>query len=147
MKLEVTLRIVLEKPPPAVDFGLQSGKGKDYQTIQKQRSKGNDLSFDCQVTVQNNRADGLPNFLGPLAQGPVTGRFVYIDVGQYAGQTDTCWSRRIKIPLSGLDWELIKQASRESGAVLEARLAGTGRDGGPVCGTVRPTPGWKLFKS
>ena len=36
---EVRLRIVLVDPPPGVDFGVQEGKGNDYTTIQKQRSK------------------------------------------------------------------------------------------------------------
>ena len=142
MELELKLRIVLEKPPPGVDFGLQLGSGNDYKTIQKQRSKGKDLAFDCRVTVRNNRPDGLPNFLGPLTQGPPTARFIYIDVGQYAGQKNTCWSRRIKVPLSAITWKMIDQAN----STLEARLPGTGKDGGPTCGTVRPAHGWKLIR-
>ena len=57
MELELKLRIVLEEPPPAVDFGLQVGKGTDYQTTQEQRSRGKSLSFNGIVTVKNNRAD------------------------------------------------------------------------------------------
>jgi hypothetical protein len=145
MELELKLRIILEEPPHGVDFGLQMGKGTDYQTIQKQqRSKVKNLSFNGNVTVKNNRPDGLPNFLGPLAQGPPSGRFVYIDIGQCAGQTNTCWSRRMKIPLTGIDWETIEEAG--SGVVFEARVPGTGRDGGPTCGTVRPELGWKVIR-
>ena len=146
MELELKLRIVLEGPPPGVDFGLQSGKGNDYQTIQKQRSRGKDLSFDGSVTVKDNRADGLPNFLGPLAQGPPTARFIYVDVGQYAGQKDTGWARRMKIPLTTLGWEMIKQTAKDPNTIVEARIDGTGRDGGPSCGTVRPAHGWKIEK-
>ena len=146
MELELKLRIVLEAAPPDVDFGLQLGKGTDYQTVEKQRSSGKDLSFNCIVTVKSNRTDGLPGFLGPLAQGPPTARFIYVDVGQYAGQTDTCWSRRMKIPLAEIDWEMIKQVAKDPRVVLEARLPGTGRDGGPACGTVRPVHGWKLVR-
>ena len=36
---EVRLRIVLVDPPAGVDFGIQEGKGTDYTTIHKQRSK------------------------------------------------------------------------------------------------------------
>jgi hypothetical protein len=147
MELELKLRIVLEGPPPGVDFGLQKGKGNAYQTIQKQRSKGNDLFFDCSVTVKDNRSDGLPNFLGPLAQGPSTARFIYVDVGQYAGQKETGWSRRMKIPLTGINWDTIKQAAQDASVFLEARLTGTGRDGGPACGTVRPAQGWQIEKN
>ena len=102
METELLLRIVLVAPPAGVDFGLQDGKGSDYETIQKQQSKGDDISLDCTVTVKNNRADGLPNFLGPLTQGPATGRFIYIDIGKLAGQSDSCWERRIKVPLDGI---------------------------------------------
>ena len=146
MELEVKFRIVLEVPPPDVDFGLQLGKGTEYETVQKQRSAGKDLSFDGRLTAKNNRADGLPNFLGPLAQGPPTARFIYVDVGQYAGQKESCWSRRMKIPLAGIDWEMLESAAKDERVVLEARLHGTGRDGGPACGTVRPAAGWKLVR-
>lgn len=60
---QVQLRIVLVAPPPGVDFGLQEGKGNEYTTIQKQRSKGNYLIFTFSITVKDNRSDGLPNFL------------------------------------------------------------------------------------
>ena len=153
MELELKLRIVLEGPPTGIDFGLQSGKGADYQTIEKQRSNGKDLSFNGSVTVKDNRTDGLPNFLGPLAQGPPTARFVYIDVGQYAGQTETGWSRRMKIPLAGIDWAMIEKAANDPKVLAEVRLTATGRDGGPACGTVRPSQrgqgqqGWKLVRA
>jgi len=60
METELRLRIVLVAPPAGVDFGLQDGKGSDYRTIQKQRSRGADLSFDCTVTV--SASDPVPIF-------------------------------------------------------------------------------------
>jgi hypothetical protein len=141
---EVRLRIVLVAPPAGVDFGIQEGKGSEYRTIHKQRTKDADLTFEFAVTVKDNRDDELPNFLGPLAQGPATGRFIYIDVGKYAGQIDSCWERRIKVPLGGITWDMIEMASTK--LVLEARLPGTGKDGGPSCATVKPTEGWKVCK-
>jgi hypothetical protein len=144
VEVELRLRIVLVKPPAGVDFGLQLGKGADYETIQKQRSDGDDLSFDGSVKVQDNGKDGLPNFLGPLTQGPPAARFLYIDIGRLAGQTDCLWERRIKVPLGGITWELIRRVPADSNAVLEARLPGTGKDGGPSCATVRPVSGWKV---
>ena len=53
MEVKVPLRIVLEGPPAGVDFGLQDGNGRSYETIQKQTSKGKDLGFDCTVTVKD----------------------------------------------------------------------------------------------
>ena len=133
---ELRLRIVLEGAPAGVDFGVQKGKGNDYKTVQTQTSTGKDLIFSLTVEVKDR--SGTPNILGPFAQGPPTGRFLYIDIGQYAGQKDSPWSRRLKIPLSGITWSLIDKAS-----LLEARVRGTGKDGGPTCGTVRPFEGWK----
>jgi uncharacterized protein DUF5990 len=143
MDHEPRLRIILEKPPAGVDFGLQSGRGNDYQTLQTQRSKGKDLSFEFTVRAKPGK-DSAPNFLGPLVQGPTGERFVYIDIGTYAGQKETCWSRRLKIPLRGITWDMIDRVSANAGLLLETRIPGTGQDGSPACAMVKPFPGWKL---
>ncbi len=144
MERELTLRIVLEKPPADVDFGLQKGRGSSYETIQKQRSKAKDLYFEFTVGVKASRKNAMPTFLGPLVQGPPGQRFIYIDIGTYAGQTDSCWSRRLKIPLSGITWKMIDRLLADSESVLETRVPGTGKDGGPTCATVKPFEGWRL---
>jgi hypothetical protein len=140
MERELKLRIVLVEPPSGVDFGLQKGHGNNYETVEKQRSKSGDLSFEFSVRIDEG-ANGQPNFLGPFTQGPAAVRFVYLDIGTYAGQTDTPWSRRLKIPLTGITWDLIDQAK-----VLEARVPGTGRDGGPTCASVKNFEGWKAAR-
>jgi len=144
MERELTLRIILEKPPADVDFGLQKGRGSDYETVQKQRSKSKDLHFEFPIRVKDNRKEGTPGLLGPFVQGPAGGRFVYIDIGTYAGQTNTPWSRRLKIPLVGITWSVIDQLSANPESILETRVPGTGKDGGPSCATVKPFQGWKL---
>jgi hypothetical protein len=93
----------------------------------------------------NEGKEGQPNFLGPFAQGTAADRFVYLDIGTYAGQKNTSWSRRLKIPLAGIGWDLITAAT-ESRDVLETRVPGRGRDGGPTCGTVKPFSGWYVKK-
>jgi hypothetical protein len=128
----VTLRIVLLQPPADVDFGLQSGRGSAYETVQKQRSAGSDLAFEFETSVKEG-----PDFTGPFVQGPKSERFVYIDIGTYAGQVDTPWSRRLKVPLKGITHAMI-----DARVVLEARIEGTGRDGGPTCATPKPFGGW-----
>ncbi len=143
LERELTLRIVLEAPPAGVDFGLQRGRGNDYETIQTQRSKDKDLRFEFAVRVKGQGQHC--NFLGPFVQGPPAGRFVYIDIGTYAGQFDTCWSRRLKIPLVGITTDMIDRALASS-SVLEARVPGTGRDGGPTCATVKPFSGWRIAR-
>ena len=142
MDHELPFRIILETPPAGVDFGLQNGRGNDYETIQTQRSKGKDLSFEFTVRVKTGKGSA-PNFLGPVVQGPTGERFVYIDIGTYAGQKETCWSRRLKIPLRGITWDMIDRAMA-AGQLLETRVPGTGKDGSPSCATVKPFPGWKL---
>ena len=137
MERELTLRIILEKPPAGVYFGLQKGRGSDYGTVQTQKSKSTDLHFEFTARLKSGPGDGPPDFLGPFVQGPAGGRFVYIDIGTYAGQVDSCWSRRLKVPLSGITWEMI------DGGIVETRVPGTGRDGGPNCATVKPFDGWK----
>jgi hypothetical protein len=136
---DVSFRIVLERPPAGIDFAVQKGRGSVYETILKQRSDGGDLRFEFTIPAAG---PGQPRFKGPLAQGPAGERFVYIDIGTYAGQTGTPWSRRLKIPLTGITWDLI-----DSAPVLEARIPGTGRDGGPSCASAwRPADGpgeWK----
>ena len=146
METELTFRIVLEKPPAGVDFGLQKGSGSNYETIQKQRSEANDLYFEFNAGVKAGK-DSMPNFLGSFVQGPPGQRFVYIDIGTAAGQTDTSWSRRLKIPLTSITWNMINQLLADSQMILEARVPGTGRDGGPNCATVKPFNGWKLVNS
>jgi uncharacterized protein DUF5990 len=161
MERELTLRIVLEKPLAGVDFGLQKGRGSEYETIQTQRltAPGKDLCFEFTIRTKANRAPsepgvGLlgrrgaaPNFLGPFVQGPSNERFVYVDIGTYAGQTGTQWSRRLKVPLRGITWKMIDQVAENSGLVLETRVPGTGRDGGPNCATVKPFDGWKPVRT
>ena len=122
----------------------REGKGNNYTAIHKQRSKGTDLPFEFTVTAKDNRENGLPNFLGPLAHGSTTGRFIYIDIGKLAGQPNSFWERRIKVPLGGITWVMIEKASSDPKKILEARLPGTGKDGGPSCATVKPAEGWKF---
>jgi hypothetical protein len=94
--------------------------------------------------VKGDRKFDEPNLLGPFVQGPPGQRFVYIDIGTFAGQTDTVWSRRLKIPLDGIKWDTVERLSKDSRAVLEARVPGAGRDGGPSCTTVKEFDGWIL---
>ena len=146
MERELILRIVVERPPVGIDFGLQKGRGSDYETIQKQRSKVKDLHFEFSLRVKATSKGATPTFLGSLVQGPPGDRFVYLDIGTSAGQMGTCWNRRLKIPLSGISWNTINR-SVDKRVILETRVPGTGRDGGPNCGMVKPFDGWKLVSS
>ena len=141
METEITLELMLTKPTPQVLFGLQKGSGSNYETVQKQLAASNDLSFKFTVKVKGDRSkDQFPRFSGSFVQGPAAGQFVYIDIGSYAGQSDTVWARRLKVPLTGISWEAIDSLSDKS--LFQATVPGTGKDGGPNCATVKPFEGW-----
>lgn len=141
MEREITLRIVLESPPLGVDFGVQKGRGSTYETIQIQRSTGGDLTFEFDVILKGG-AGGPVDFGGPIVQGPRGERFVYIDIGARAGQKGTPCSRRLKIPLDGIPARSVARTSSEAAVVVETRVSGTGKDGGPACGSVKDFAGW-----
>jgi hypothetical protein len=140
MERELKLRIVLERPPIGVDFGLQKGRGSAYETVQTQRSEGRDLEFEFSVGVKGSKA--MPTLAGPFVQGPAGQRFIYVDIGTYAGQADSCWSRRLKIPLNGITMDMITARG-----ILEARVSGTAKDGAPNCATLKTFNGWKLGRN
>jgi hypothetical protein len=144
MESDLPIRLVLVDPPPGVDFGIQRGGGAHYETLFVQQGEQGDVIFAFSLTVTENRKDSLPNFKGPFAQGPPASRFIYIDVGTYAGQKNTPWSRRMKVPLQGITWALIKQATSKPGRKLLARIPGKGKDGGPNCATVQLLGHWEV---
>lgn len=145
MESDLPIRLLLIDPPRGVDFGIQRGSGAHYETFFVQQKKHGDIIFDFSLTVTDARKDGLPNFKGPFAQGPAASRFVYVDVGTYAGQKDTSWSRRMKVPLQGITWALIRQATKTQGYKLVARIPGKGKDGGPNCATVQLLGDWEVI--
>jgi Family of unknown function (DUF5990) len=147
MEREIVFRIVLEKPPAGFDFGLQKGRGNAYRTVQKQRSAARDLCFEFSARAISDGKSATPNLVGPFVQGPHGARFVYIDIGAYAGQAHTTIGRRLKIPLSGITAETLRQGTHPAPIILETRVPGTRRDGGPNCATVKPFAGWKLASS
>lgn len=141
MTSEITLQIILVKPTPGVMFALQKGAGSNYETVQNQIPSSGDLSFKFAVALKGDRSkDKYPKFAGSFVQGPADNKFVYIDIGTYAGQTGTIWSRRLKIPLTGITWNDIDSLSEHS--MLQTSVPGTGKDGGPNCATVKPFAGW-----
>jgi len=136
------LRITVVKPLRSVPLCLQQGKD---DLVPPSYDSGEQVSFDFTVNIVNDRTAGPPNLRGKSVQGPPAGRFIYINSGTYAGHADSCWSRRAKVPLASITWELIEETLAKSGAVLEARIAGTAGDGGPACATVRLLEGgWKI---
>lgn len=142
MEQELNFRIVLEDPPPGVDYALQKGSGNDYEVVQKQRSKTGNLKFEFTARVKEGK-DGQPVLLGPFTQGPPDVRFAYLNIGSSAGQIDTPWNRRLKVPFRDITWDIVNKASKGK-KVLETHVPGKAKDGTPTCATVKPFAGWTI---
>jgi hypothetical protein len=135
----LSLRIIIEQPPPGIVYGLQRGSGRVYDTEMKQISNGGDLAFELAVPVKVDK-EGRPHLSGPFIQGPPSARFFYVDMGSYAGQNDALHNGRLKIPLPFLtdQW-----SERGDGDILTARVPGTNsKTGNPTMATVAPIGGW-----
>jgi hypothetical protein len=126
---EIRIRIVIENPVRGVVHSLQSKDGHPLDPKAADAEKA--LAFEFPVRF----ADG-PKFFGDQVrrEGPVR-RFVYIRIGQSAGDFSSPWSRRMKIDIHDIDPRLLEQAA--SGGTLEISVDGTGKDGTPACATVR----------
>lgn len=128
----ITLRLTIADPVPGVRYSLQ----KDDAPHQPVTATEAPLSFEVPIRLSDDN-----RFLGPFVrrEGP-TRRFVYIRIGQSAGDHATAWNRRAKIDIHDIPPALLDKA--RSGAVLEVVLPGRGKDGSPACATVRPIKGW-----
>jgi hypothetical protein len=131
---EIRLRFLVEDPVAGVVHSLQD---KQNRPVAARRAEpGAPLTFDFPVRV----APG-PRFLGAFvrSEGPAR-RFVYIAVGQPAGDHGSCWSRRMKIDIHDVPAPLLEAALQ--GGTLEATIPGTAKDGTPSCATV-PVKSWR----
>jgi Family of unknown function (DUF5990) len=136
---EVPFQITVLNPPPGVEFRLQHGPS---ELVAPSRESATAISFDFTLRIESG-ADGQLRLLGPFAQGPPAKRFVYVNSGKRAGQCESCWDRRAKVLLDGIDASLIERATAAN-AAIETQIAGTGRDGGPACATVPLIGGWRV---
>ena len=129
----ITLRLTLADPVPGVRYSLQ----KDDAPFEPVTAAGAALSFDVPVRLSDDN-----RFLGPFVrrEGPAR-RFVYLRIGQLAGDHGSCWSRRAKIDIHDIPPALLDQA--RAGRALEVVLPGRGEDGSPTCATVRPMTRWR----
>jgi hypothetical protein len=136
----VALRLVVEAPPADAHWAVQQGRdGLMPPAVVRPDA----VTFEWDAAVADG-PDGLA-VRGPEVQGPRGGRFVYVNSGGRAGDAAAPSSRRAKVPLATLTPALLAGALAEPGGVLEARIAGAARDGGPACATVPLLGGgWRL---
>lgn len=128
----IDLRIVIANPVIGVLHSLQAGD--DTPLDPKRSHDGEALVFDFPIRVGPG-----PRFFGDQVrrEGPVR-RFVYVRIGQSAGDPSSPWSRRMKIDIHDIGDDLLRRA-RDEGVVIETTVIGTDKDGTPACATVRPT--------
>lgn len=142
---ELALRIVIEDPVPGVRMCLQRGRA---DLVEPTGVTPSSVIFDFPVRLGPTRPDGGRTLLGPFTQGPPTGRFVYVNSGRRAGQADSRWDRRAKIPLFQIAPSQVEAALSGGAERLEVCISGRAKDGGPVCASVKlPAPGWRLSRS
>ena len=143
MDRELPIRIVVLRVPPGVTFAIQLGKN---ELLPPSRATDGSLIFDLRVRVSERKGGGSPAVLGPYAQGKPDDRFIYLNSGTMAGQTESCFTRRAKIKTGGITWKLVEQTLGTAGAVLETQIEGRAGDGGPCCATVPLLGGWKVSR-
>lgn len=114
-----------------VAHSLQSGDGGPLDP--QCSNAGEPLAFDFTIRV----APG-PKFFGEQVrrEGPER-RFIYVRIGQMAGDLDLPWTRRMKIDIHDIGQDMLDRAAL--GGVIETRVCGTASDGSPACATVKPT--------
>ncbi|WP_207792023.1 DUF5990 family protein [Siccirubricoccus phaeus] len=129
------MRLRIQDPFPGVAYSLQNKKSEPVGQVIAGDAP---IAFDVPVRV----APG-PKFQGDFvrSEGAVR-RFVYIAIGEQAGQSPSAWSRRAKIDIHLLPAELLERAL--AGEILKAELPGKAKDGGPACATLRPIGDWRV---
>ncbi len=137
MKKTLPLRLIVTEPLPGVWYAMQRGRS---ELLAPATSSGV-LTFDFDVLVDPSKDP--PGLTGEFAQGPPARRFVYVNSGTYAGQSGTSWSRRAKVPITGVTASLAAEAIAKEGR-LQASVRGTGKDGGPFCASVPLLSDWTV---
>ncbi len=138
----LALRITVVNPPPNISWALQLGRDELVKPTVTSKSR---ISFDFAVEVVAGDSPGSFRLRGPAVQGRPGERFVYLCIGTYAGQAGSPAGGRAKISLEGITRKLLDAVSRTRSAVLEARFAGTARDGRPSMASVPLVgEGWRI---
>jgi len=140
-RFDLPLCIVVEEPVRGLALALQRGQAGKATLLPPARNSSASVAFDLEVTVDGSLPDGRPRLLGPFVQGPPDARFVYLAVGMRAGQVESPWDGRVKVPLGGLGWDQIEELAPKGRLV--ARMAGQSSKGGPALASVQLlAPGW-----
>ena len=129
------MRLLIEDPVPDVVHSLQDKKSRPVDA--KRSLSGESIAFDFSIQIGPG-----PKFYGEQvrSEGPER-RFVYVAIGQQAGEHGSFWSRRMKIDIQDIPQALLDGAI--DGRRLLGTILGRGSDGTPACATVR-VQSWRL---
>jgi len=137
MKQSLKIRLIVTDPHPGAHYAMQRGKSELHPPV----ALSDPLVFDFVVQVDTSKSPiGLT---GEFTQGPPAKRFVYVNTGSYAGASGTSWSRRAKVPITGITASLASEALASDQPLL-ARVHGRAKDGGPFCASVPLLSDWTL---
>jgi hypothetical protein len=110
--------------PEPVDFGAQ-----DKSLVHPGKpSKGGLLHFEIDIAVKAASASSA--FSGSFVHGPPAGRFLYLS-WKKRGQDEHPWAWRIKMPLGGISWSLLRQAQKD-GHCVETNVVGRRAHSGDI---------------
>ena len=132
MKQQIGMRIRVLGPLDYVSMQVQRGRDELLPPVKKSTAE---LVFEFSIGV--DISSGIPNFLGPYAQGPKDARFIYVNSGTYAGDANSAYGRRAKLSLMTITKDQVDQVLASTSGKLETSFPGVGRDGGPTCASVK----------
>lgn len=135
---EIRARIVIERPVPGVRHSLQED---DRPLDPKTSAGGEPLAFEFPLRMERTGDERAKFFGKQVRREGKDRRFVYIRIGQSAGQCLSPWSRRMKIDIHDIDPALLDKAAK--GGVLTGTIDGTAKDGSPACATIKPVR-WRV---
>lgn len=130
--IAVTVKCV-DLPPAFSGHPTFLGVQREHEV--EQIVSGGTKKAEFRVEFRLQDADGVPNFLGPYAQGTKAERFFYLTWGTSASAASFGMFRRLKVHLSHLTSRDIL-AVQKNGRALQVTLHLTDKRGEPRCASV-----------
>jgi hypothetical protein len=130
----VRIRLIAVQPLGYKAYGAQYGiPDSKYRKLYEGKPLPNgNLQFDLELRARRVLNDDTPNFLGAWVIGTPDRRALYL---QWNDPNNDEWNRRLKVILSEITWQQIRQARDRA---LLGEVPGQRPDGGPANGVHKP---------